>query len=1429
MGWSSPPPEAKDLQNNDSITSPLRITKRDSPRSSSSQLARRSSSSYRHVRNNNLVTKSPFKSHIPTPSTPSRPSSVAFPLTRRVSGEKRPRPQSIHEQMETENERPFALKRERRQSKGFQNLLEKEPVSKSPFRLHQSGTPRQTPPPIPSSSESRLPTLSTSRLSVSAGALGTQASSPDTGPSPTRSSLVSRRLHGPRLSGSGRRERRKTVTFDERCDVVEFAPDEEEEDEEAFASADDEMYGGGSDQQDDDDDFFHGTPNHPPHPPNVPDEDASFDSIHLSDVEAETSNPSLRLDPDASITGLVDEMFASNSATSETSIPLRYSTPPRVTHIPPDLETEGGVPLGRSHHAERSLQHHQQQYQSPHPAPPVFSPNKSPEQSHRSSPSVSDSPSGYPFNIGISPRASPLSQPITPPRRSHANMPPLGRSTHAERIRKAREEEIASDIGMDNDLGKLPVSPSPMKKTLTLGAKETSDVDILVPPLGVVDDTHITQSVTSQPFSGTDPFAHGKASYVMHEDEDSFNLSIGNSEISLTGLGRDPESLETNVERELKRTPLDEGSVLKEEPLRNLSPLPGIGEGSRLSPFAREHSDSPVPRMSSPLFRATSPLLTSRNRSGSNASLTSRQRITREDVQRRLLKRRSFGSPAPEVEPESKPAEDKMIVKERDEAGRAEPGLVDVEMSHEDETKENITSFSRSIDDECFAQLLPAASPMNDRNTSPTAAVVKAASEELESFGILTRTSENDVKMGDESSGSSSNSSTTAVETVNVPNIKMEFNDVDMDMKSALDRLMDDVADVGSREGEDSMITECDSFEPNASSAPKSNRAPLGRAMTEPTPLLHTSTGIGFSPDKDRSDSSIEPTPPPLPPKDNIRTREQMILEKRREMRQLEAEVNGESEHSGEYFCPPRRGTQTKKRHVQQRLLGVGRPTRRRSMSTGDADHLRKGDGEGLLDGVVGDAEGNDALADSIEKEFRKLVEPQRKAKYQVREREGTIYASSSDPDGVSHMAGPGEVNAGRAWRTVRRPSDMNEYAKQIREYRAQAEPGKAYGKVFVKILGIKNMHLPLPQHPTSLTCTLNNGIHFVTTPESQLGQNTRIDQEFELIEQNKLEFTLTLKVKRDPHIMAQFKALSPAPPPPPAPIIQAPSKGGMRSFFYSTPKKPTKVQPSVAPPPPVQRMPENLARYMKPDGILARVFVAFKDIAARCDTRLFETSYPLIGQRLEVGGKFSAQQVGELVLQIFRLPPLPGIAPEQLPQSLDECCRGLRHINWHKVTYFEGTLTQYGGDCTTWRRRRFRVIGAALVAFNDITKKATATIDLKKATAVEDDQQGRGVAMGPSSSRTTRYGDDYDMGVERSFRLIFPKDEEIIFFADSDEEKAKWLEIFRALIGHIPPHPLWGELLWQRQEELTKRAQVQVLSEALSHPSPHEAQRTQQ
>ena len=133
------------------------------------------------------------------------------------------------------------------------------------------------------------------------------------------------------------------------------------------------------------------------------------------------------------------------------------------------------------------------------------------------------------------------------------------------------------------------------------------------------------------------------------------------------------------------------------------------------------------------------------------------------------------------------------------------------------------------------------------------------------------------------------------------------------------------------------------------------------------------------------------------------------------------------------------------------------------------------------------------------------------------------------------------------------------------------------------------------------------------------------------------------------------------------------------------------------------------------------------------------------------------------------------------------------------------------------------------MVAFNDVTKRAITTIDIKKAIAVQDDDDARRRALSPtsgSSAAASRYLEEMDglCGVERSFRLIFPGDEEILFFADSDEEKAKWyvlflhrpvhslrwalrLQVFRALVGKIPPHPLWAELIWARQDERGKPA----------------------
>lgn len=411
-------------------TTPLRIAKREG-KPPFPIVARRSSSSYKHVRSSNLVSKSPFKTQ---PSTPSRPStstssdtSSAQQGTRRVSGEKRPRPDSMHEQ--AENEKPLAFKRERRQSQAYQGLVEKEPVTKSPFKRVVSAEEEQPPPVPPKAAFTPAPAPPPAPPSP-------PPSAPPSRPiTPSRSSLVSKRLHGPRAADQpsldGRRQRRKTVTFDERCDVLEYDRDEVDE-EDLFFSSDEDDYG--EPEQHDELETRHSQ-----------DRDSTADGDGAEQRSFESVQP---VDADQSITGIVDSMMQSASLPG-LGLP---STPSRHPSLPADMETEDGVPYGRSHHAERARR--RASVSSPAMSAPGF-------PFHDSEHAVQDFPS-------------------TPPRTADSSMDisfgsdlPLGRSTHVERARQDHQvEEVEADVNM------MPPSPSPAKEP---SQSDHSNRNLLIP------------------------------------------------------------------------------------------------------------------------------------------------------------------------------------------------------------------------------------------------------------------------------------------------------------------------------------------------------------------------------------------------------------------------------------------------------------------------------------------------------------------------------------------------------------------------------------------------------------------------------------------------------------------------------------------------------------------------------------------------------------------------------------------------------------------------------------------------------------------------------------------------------------------------------------------------------------------------------------
>jgi hypothetical protein len=119
-----------------------------------------------------------------------------------------------------------------------------------------------------------------------------------------------------------------------------------------------------------------------------------------------------------SIVGLVDSMLQDNDTSD------RPRTPPNQ---PLEVDGEDGVPYGRSHHAERAA------------------------NAHSLTPRTSDLQTLDEPMRAITPPAT--GSPVVGP----GSEGPLGRSTHAERVREVRE------LDRPVDLQSLPNSPSPHK------------------------------------------------------------------------------------------------------------------------------------------------------------------------------------------------------------------------------------------------------------------------------------------------------------------------------------------------------------------------------------------------------------------------------------------------------------------------------------------------------------------------------------------------------------------------------------------------------------------------------------------------------------------------------------------------------------------------------------------------------------------------------------------------------------------------------------------------------------------------------------------------------------------------------------------------------------------------------------------------------
>ncbi|KAL9938679.1 hypothetical protein V8E36_002398 [Tilletia maclaganii] len=427
-----------------------------------------------------------------------------------------------------------------------------------------------------------------------------------------------------------------------------------------------------------------------------------------------------------------------------------------------------------------------------------------------------------------------------------------------------------------------------------------------------------------------------------------------------------------------------------------------------------------------------------------------------------------------------------------------------------------------------------------------------------------------------------------------------------------------------------------------------------------------------------------------------------------------------------------------------------------------------------------------------------------------------------------------GDIDTGKAWRKLRRPSDMNEYAQELREIRESNTGKKPLGKIFVLVDSFIPVQLPVPHRPTRFYCVLDNGLHMVKTGLSGLrpgGQPSPIGQEFELIQHKNLEFSFTLVAVRDPHLVEPARA----PPPTASPRKQKSSPSiakGVSRLFGSPKKQAAKVlaEPGYASSSPASAPQEPMLAYMNREGAFGRTRILFEELQDRClgtcatfDCAVMGVAEPVgsisAASRLATLSSYSAafeQNLnkirGKLRLKIFYLPPIPNIPRNLLPDSLAECVQGMQAIsNQRTDVWMKGTLTQNGGDCSSWRRRPIQAQGSSLICFNEVTKRPIVKIDLSKAVEIEDNfdpvdatlVSPGGTSGGPgkrmqrtmSTYSTAAYEDlDENYHVERSFRITFQNGERISFFADTDEEKDKWLTALRDVVGKPSAvAPLWA------------------------------------
>ncbi|EME84728.1 uncharacterized protein MYCFIDRAFT_152941 [Pseudocercospora fijiensis CIRAD86] len=416
---------------------------------------------------------------------------------------------------------------------------------------------------------------------------------------------------------------------------------------------------------------------------------------------------------------------------------------------------------------------------------------------------------------------------------------------------------------------------------------------------------------------------------------------------------------------------------------------------------------------------------------------------------------------------------------------------------------------------------------------------------------------------------------------------------------------------------------------------------------------------------------------------------------------------------------------------------------------------------------------------------------------------------------------------------------------------------GVERGRLFVKVVGVKELDLPIPRNDRLyFQLTLDNGLHCVTTSPLELGKNAPIGQEFELVVLNDLEFQLTLNTK----LPEPPKRHAAATPPSPNKAAQH-KKTSSLSRFLASPKKRAERerQEREAAEAEERRLQEEERRkrasvqptawdYLHElvndvDGSFARSYVNLKAHEKECFGRQLTVDVPCYNEwaqerdaavvnsvRSKRGNAGPVRRppyvVGFLELQLLYVPKPAGATDAQMPKSMSSAMREMNRASDHVEVVHESYLSQQGGDCTHWRRRFFRLQGPRLTAYHEHTQQKRAVINLSKASRLVDDKNT--LVANPKSANPSSKGgrrksafaeeDEGYQYVEEGFRIRFANGETIDFYADSRAEKDEWMSVLSQVIGKPDPGKKaasWTDLVLARERVEGVPPQVQAASSA--------------